>query len=144
MLANEIYICPFCAYRGKLISYRIKSDKYTGKSFQCPDCKQIMRRNTLMRNVTPREWGMWLYASIRVWNKKGEAFYDRIKKKPDGKSFVLADRIKLMGEAVTTDFWGGWNDAKDMDITTLRVIVDNAFIPERVQTKLVKPKRIKI
>lgn len=142
MLANEIYICPFCAYRDKLIKFKT-SGNYTGKTFQCPDCLQVMRRNTLLRKVTPREWGMWLYASIRVWNKHGEKFYDRIKKNPNG-SFVFADRIKMFGEDFTNDFWEGWKEAKTMNNDVWRTIVDNAYIPERVQTKLVKVKRIKI
>lgn len=140
-MANEYYICPFCAYRGKLIEYKIKSMNYTGKTFQCPDCNQIMRRNTLLREITPKEWGMWLYASIRVWNKSGEKFYDRIKKNPNG-SFVFADRIKVFGEEFTNDFWEGWHDAKLMDMSKLKYIVDNTYIPDKVQTKLVKVKRI--
>lgn len=137
MLANECFICPFCAYSGKLIDFIIKGQKYTGKSFQCPDCKQVMRRNTLLRSVTPREWGMWLYASIRVWNKHGDAFYDRIKKEPDGK-FVLAKRLYNMGEDVADEFWGGWKEAKDLSMNRLKHIVDNAYIPERRQSKLVR------
>lgn len=142
MLANEIYICPFCGYMNKLIKFKT-SGNYTGKTFQCPDCLQVMRRNTLLRKVTPKEWGMWLYASIRVWNKHGEKFYDRIKKNPNG-SFVVADRVKMMGENIANDFWEGWKEAKNMDIEHLRYIVDNAFISDVIQTKLVKVKRIKI
>jgi hypothetical protein len=140
MLANEIYICPFCAYKDKLIVFRIKTEKYTGKTFQCPDCHQIMRRDTLLRNVTPREWGIWLYASVRVWNKPGEKFYDRIKKNDDG-SFTLSKRLYLMGEEIAGDFWGGWMDAKNMTMNQWRYIVDNAYIQGRKQTKLVDAKR---
>lgn len=143
MLANKIFICPFCGYRGKLTKFIIKSNNYTGKLFQCPDCLEIMRRNTLMRKITPREWGIWLYASIRVWNKHGEKFYDRIKKNPNG-SFVIADRIKLMGKEISNDFWEGWKEAKEMDIEKLRYIVDNTYIPEMVQIKLVDVKRINV
>lgn len=144
MLANEIFVCPFCAYKDKLINFRIKTGKYTGKTFQCPDCQQVMRRNTLLRSVTPREWAIWLYSSIRVWNRPGEKFYDRIKKKPDGSSFVLADRIRAMGEDVANDFWEGWREAKEMNDEQWRYIVDNAYISDRKQTKLVELKRIKM
>jgi len=143
MLANEIYICPFCAYKDKLINFRIKTEKYTGKTFQCPDCKQVMRRNTLLRNVTPREWAMWLYASMRVWNKSGEKFYDRIKKNNDG-SFTLSKRLYAMGEEIANDFWGGWADAKQMNMDQWKYIVDNAYIPDMKQVRLVESKRIKI
>lgn len=121
----------------KIISNpELKRIRYTGKSFQCPDCKQIMRRNTLLRNISAREWGMWLYASIRIWNKHGESFYDRIKKNRSG-GFVLADRLKLMGEEITSEFWNGWKEAKTMDSNEWKKIVDNAYIPERKQSKLV-------
>ena len=143
MLANEIYICPFCAYKDKLINFRIKTEKYTGKTFQCPDCKQVMRRNTLLRNVTPREWAMWLYASMRVWNKSGEKFYDRIKKNNDG-SFTLSKRLYAMGEEIANDFWGVWADAKQMNMDQWKYIVDNAYIPDMKQVRLVESKRIKI
>jgi len=143
MLANEVYICPFCAYKDKLINFRIKTEKYTGKTFQCPDCKQIMRRNTLLRNVTPREWAIWLYASIRVWNKSGEKFYDRIKKNKDG-SFTMSKRLYAMGEEIANDFWGGWADAKLMDMDQWQYIVDNAYIPDRKQVKLVESRRVKV
>jgi len=139
MLANEIYICPFCAYKGKLITFRIKTEKYTGKTFQCPDCQQVMRRNTLLRNVTPREWAIWLYSSIRVWNKPGEKFYDRIKKNNDG-SFTLSKRLYDMGEEIANDFWSGWKEAKEMGIEQWKYIVDNTYIPDRKQTKLVSIK----
>lgn len=142
ILANETYICPFCAYSGKLVEYRIKAESYTGKTFQCPDCKQIMRRNTLLREITPREWGMWLYASIRVYNGIHDKFYDRIKKEKDGKKFVLASRLYQMGESIVNDFWDGWNEAKTYDKERLIYIVDNAYIPDKYkkQTKLVDVK----
>lgn len=139
MLANEVYICPFCAYKGRLVNFRIKTEKYTGKTFQCPDCNQIMRRNTLLRDVTPREWAIWLYASIRIWNKPGEKFYDRIKKNKDG-SFVLSKRLYAMGEEIANDFWNGWKDAKEMNMEQWQYIVDNTHISERKQTKLVSMK----
>lgn len=141
MLATEYYICPFCAYKGKFIEFTTKKNNgdYSRKTFQCPDCKQIMRRNTLTRNVTPREWAIWLYSSIRVWNNPQEKFYDRLKKNPDG-SFVFADRIKSMGMA--NDFWEGWKEAKEYDENRWKTIVDNAYIPDKVQTRLGDGKRI--
>lgn len=135
MLANEIYICPFCAYRGKFITFSVKKEngEYSKKSFQCPDCKQTMRRNTLIRKVTPREWAIWIYSSIRIWNNPHEKFYDRLKKNPDG-SFVFADRIKLMG--ISNAFWEGWKEAKGYNQKQWQIIVENAYIPVKVQTKL--------
>lgn len=107
--------------------------EYSRKTFQCPDCKQMMRRDTLLKKVTPREWAIWMYSSIRIWTNPREKFYDRLKKNPDG-SFVFADRIKLMG--IADEFWDGWKEAKTYNNTKWKSIVDNAFIPERVQTKL--------
>jgi len=141
MLANEIYVCPFCAYKGNFIEFIIKKDsgEYSKKTFQCPDCQQMMRRNTLIKNITPREWGIWLYSSIRVWSNPREKFYDRLKKKPDG-SFVFADRIKTMG--IADEFWEGWKEAKEYGSTNWKRVVDNAYISDKTQTKLGEVKRI--
>jgi uncharacterized protein (UPF0212 family) len=105
------------------------------KMYQCPDCKQDMRRNTLVRDMTPREWAIWLYASIRVYNKKGDKFYDRIAKTPSGK-FVLADRIYNMG--VSDEFWEGWSEAKTYDEKKLsNAVKDNTYIPRNIQMRLI-------
>jgi hypothetical protein len=87
-----------------------------------------------MRDITAREWAIWLYASIKVWNKKGDKFYDRIAKTPTGK-FVLAQRVYDMGLA--DDFWNGWKEAKTYDEERLKSVVSNAYIPKKVQTRLI-------
>jgi hypothetical protein len=133
---NDKYMCPFCAYIGIVATFRKKNENgtYNRKTFQCPECHQVMRRNTLMRDITAREWAIWLYASIKVWNKKGDKFYDRIAKTPTGK-FVLAQRVYDMGLA--DDFWNGWKEAKTYDEERLKSVVSNAYIPKKVQTRLI-------
>jgi hypothetical protein len=49
-----------------------------------------------------------------------------------------------MGEETANDFWGGWADAKLMNMDQWQYVVDNAYIPDRKQVKLVESKRIKI
>jgi hypothetical protein len=127
---NKKLICPFCAFMGevRLFAFKKKDNSYSRKKFQCPDCKEHMMRNTLYKEMSPYEWGFWLYSSIRVWNRPNYRFYDRISWEK------LKERIWRMGIAV--DFWRGFRDAKDGTRTQWNDSVDNAYKSDTTQLKL--------
>lgn len=78
--AFDMVYCPFCAYRGRLIDFRLtlESGGYSRKQYRCPDCGQVMRKATLKMRISIEEWAEWLYISIRMWNKPEYKFYDKI------------------------------------------------------------------
>ena len=68
--------------------------------FNCPDCKQGMRRDTLLRDMTPSDWARWLYFDVIKYGG-----YNRI-------SFPkLLQRLKEHGWA--GEFWEAWKAAKE-------------------------------
>lgn len=104
ILFNEEVACPFCAYVGRVIEFRTKkserSKSYSTRMFKCPDCGQGMRRDTLLKDMTPSEWARWLYFDVIMYHG-----YDRI-------SFPkLLERLKKYGWA--TEFWEAWKAAKE-------------------------------
>ena len=103
-LFNEEVVCPFCAFKARVIQFRTKksekSASYSTKMFECPDCRQNMRRATLLRDMTVSEWARWLYFDIIMYHG-----YDRI-------SFPkLLQRLKEYGWA--NEFWSAWKAAKE-------------------------------
>lgn len=106
-LFNQELVCPFCAYKGRLIEFRIKksekSKEYSTKLFQCPDCGQRMHRETLLKEMTVSEWARWMYNDVIRY----EGGYERISwdklRGPEG-------RLKKYGWA--TEFWEAFKAAK--------------------------------
>lgn len=132
---NDDYICPFCAFRGKLKDFTRKlKTGYSRKRCTCPDCDENMMRTTLKRNITPYEWGAWLYASIRIWNRPHYRFYDRISWEK------LKIRVKRLN--IANEFWSGFKDTKELNSEAWNKIVDNAYIPQVTQLKLAPIKRM--
>lgn len=128
---DENVICPFCAYKDKIQNFRVKleSGGYSRKTYQCVDCGQIMRKNTLTRKISAYQWGEWLYSSIRVWSGDKGSFYHRISWER------LKDRVKELG--IANDFWNGFKDAKNNYTSRdFDKIVDNAYKPDLIQNKL--------
>lgn len=78
--AFDMVFCPFCAYHGRLIDFRLTLERggYSRKRYRCSDCGQVMRRTTLLMQTTIEEWAEWLYISIRTWNRDEQRFYNRI------------------------------------------------------------------
>jgi len=104
ILFNEEVVCPFCAFVGRVMEFRTKkserSKRYSTKMFKCPDCGQGMRRDTLLKDMTPSEWARWLYFNVIMYHG-----YDRI-------SFPkLLERLRKYGWA--SEFWEAWKAAKE-------------------------------
>jgi len=109
LVFNMEVVCPFCAWRGRVIQFRTKkserSKSFSTKMFKCPDCGQGMRRDTLFRDFTVSEWARWLYTDVIMF--KG---YHRI-------SFPkLLQRLKEYGWA--NEFWSAWKAVKDNRTTS--------------------------
>lgn len=101
---NIEVICPFCAWKGKVIEFRNwkspASKEYSIKMFRCPDCGQRMARRTLFKDMSVSDWARWLYFDVI-----GYRGYDRI-------DFPkLLKRLKEYGWA--NEFWTAWRAAKD-------------------------------
>jgi hypothetical protein len=130
-MSHEIYICYLCAYKGKLQEFRMKKagGGYSRKRFACPDCLQIVKRRSLFMDITPFEWGALIYSMIRVFNRRGEKFYDRV-------SFSkLKDRLYHMG--INEEFWNGFYTAKeDWTQTERGSFIDKIYMPPSTQSKL--------
>jgi hypothetical protein len=103
---------------------------YSRKRYQCPDCQAVMRTLTLKMKMSAYQLGAWTYSSIRVWSGPKNRFYERLSMDK------IVKRVKQHNMA--NDFWDGWNDAKTWDRARWNAVVDNAFIPQIQQSKLVK------
>ena len=78
--------CPYCLYQGKRYMFLVmnkKGDKPQEKTFQCPDCKVIMRHYTLNAtlDMTITAYAKWVY-SVRPFDPgrlKWEKIKDRLR-----------------------------------------------------------------
>ncbi len=141
MSFNEVVLCPFCAYKNRLIEFRLilESGVYSKKRYKCPDCGQIMRKNTLTKHLTLKDWAYWLYASIRVWD---DIFYGSKEKVKRENSFYyriswnkLLYRISLYGYGEA--FWEAWREVKKLSVVQWTEIVEKTFIDDFKQSRLV-------
>jgi len=130
---NTIYTCPFCAYNGELRLYSVYGKKgYKKNVFKCPDCGQIMRKETLTREISVKEWASWLYSSIRIFNDHRHpelSFYNRISWEK------LSTRLKFYGLA--SEFWDSWKETKELSRETLeKIVYEQSIKKKKTQTKL--------
>ena len=91
-------ICIYCGhYEDNIIGFRytIKDGTYSRKSVQCPECKMIMRKDTLLMDITVNEWARYLYYNIRLY--KRDNYFEKIKWDS------LKKNLNDMG--IAKDFW---------------------------------------
>jgi len=123
------YICPFCGYDGEFrLFLTVGKNGYSRKKFKCPDCNQIMKKETLIREMSVEEWAKWLYASVRVFSNHKQpelAFYNRISWEK------LSTRLKFYG--IANEFWESWKETKTFSTQALETLVYN--IPTKKKTK---------
>lgn len=104
---DESFICPYCAAYNKLKAYEPKIVGGKIRSLTCPECKEKMRRETLINSISPREWGAWLYLSIRRYNSNFYKFYDKVHMDK------LFPNLNKQDFITRRDFWAGWKEAKE-------------------------------
>lgn len=125
MSYNTLYVCPYCAYEGQLIEFRLKQKKgYSHHKKQCPDCFNIMFKETLTQEVTIKQWATWLYSTCREIGG-----YDKIK------WTKLFERLKTFG--ISYEFWDEWKKAKELTASEIRVIVEGYYEPVNKQRRLI-------
>lgn len=63
------FCCPFCLYKGDLTKFYVRIKKgYSDKQFKCPDCGQIMRKETLTKKMSITEYAHWVY-DTKAWER---------------------------------------------------------------------------
>jgi len=131
---SELYTCPYCGSRKKLKEYEIIKNK-DGKMRQiiCSICNEKMRKNTLINDITPYEWGEWLYLNIRIYNSHFYRFHDKVHMD------LLVENLRLSPELANC-FWDGWFHAKDEWNkglgNRLLVKIEDKMYPKRKTSKL--------
>jgi hypothetical protein len=93
------YRCPFCL--GEYPIYQFESFTKAGKESKkavCPECKQTMLKKTLTADMSPVEYGRWLYDYTGYGGYK-KISWEKIKR-----------RVVEMGIADT--FWTAYKAAK--------------------------------
>lgn len=109
---GELYVCPYCATYQPLQSYKLKFKNSRLTWITCPICKNKMRRGTLINDLSPYEWGEWIYLSIRAYRDipvpghKDESFFNKVKFP------LLIENLNKMSMITRNDFWKGYKDAK--------------------------------
>ena len=99
------FTCPYCLYTAPLTQFRIKLKKgYSEKRFQCPDCKTIMKRETLTKTMTVKEFAEWILET-HAWERiHWEKFKQRLKQMGIAKQFWKAYKEykqQILGETET-------------------------------------------
>lgn len=109
---NKEYVCLYCGHKDTLSYFLQKkaNGTYSLKMVKCDDCKERMKLNTLLANMSVYEWGLWLYLNIRVYNSPHNKFYERID------FHKLNYNLSKMGKYVTDEFWRGFKDGKSFNL----------------------------
>lgn len=69
---NPVFNCPFCLYIGTLREFYVKTKHgYSKKRAKCPDCRNLMRMDTLTRHISVEDYATWVYyyAMSGFWQK---------------------------------------------------------------------------
>lgn len=98
VMKSQEVTCPFCLYTDYISKFyiRLKHGKVSDKRFQCPDCTQIMQKDTLVKELSVEEYAEWMLM-MNPWRKRVDF--------PKFKS-----RLKEMG--ISYQFWDAYNKAK--------------------------------
>jgi hypothetical protein len=92
--------CPFCFYGGFLYQFLIVRKKgEIAKRGECPDCNKGMLISTLTQDMTPEEYGAFVYNYCLVPNGYEKISWNKLK-----------DRVYRAG--IATEFWHGFSTAK--------------------------------
>ena len=91
------FSCPFCLYSAPITKFliKLKHGNYSEKRFHCPDCGQIMNKQTLTRVQTIEEYAQWIL-DAGAWDRIS---FNKFKK-----------RLKEMG--ISYQFWGHYKKCK--------------------------------
>ena len=105
MELDKEFTCPFCLYTAPLTEFQIKLKKgYSTKRFQCPDCKTIMRRETLTKPMTIKEFAEWILET-HAWERiHWEKFKQRLEQYGMARQFWKAYKEykqQILGETET-------------------------------------------
>lgn len=102
---TKIFCCPFCLYRGDITKFYVKIKKgVSEKRFKCPECGEVMRRETLTKDMTIEQYAQWVY-DTGAWERiKFSTWKKRLK--DYGWSFKFWDEYKrhkteMLGETET-------------------------------------------
>jgi len=101
---NKAYLkevrCPFCFYGGYLYEFIImlKNGK-VGKKGKCPDCGQTMLLSTLTVDITPEDYGKFVYNYCRLPKGHKKFNWDKLKR-------------RIWEAGISYRFWYGFNKAK--------------------------------
>ena len=102
------YICPYCANKATMRNFLLfKADgTYNKKHTKCPLCNKRMRIATLKAEMTPFEWGLWIYLNIRIYNSPYYKFYD------DWQHEIFFLNLDLLPRNMKNDWWKGFKKYK--------------------------------
>jgi len=91
------FLCPYCLYLATITKFliKLKHGNYSEKRFHCPDCGQIMNKDTLVREMSIEEYAEWIL-DAGAW--------ERISFKK------FKTRLRSMG--ISWKFWGHYKKYK--------------------------------
>lgn len=91
------FLCPFCLYLAPITKFliKLKRGNYSEKRFHCPDCGQIMNKQTLVKVMSIEEYAEWIL-DAGAWERIS---FQKFKK-----------RLRKMG--IAYKFWGHYKKYK--------------------------------
>lgn len=127
-------ICIYCGHdEENIIGFRhiSKDGIYSKKTVQCPNCKIIMRKDTLLMDISVEEWARYLYYNIRLY--KRDKYFEKIKWES------LKKNLNALG--ISKQFWEEWKKVKEEceGVNDMMYYLDKSLaISSKAKTKAIK------
>ena len=103
-LTPNFFYCNYCLHEDYINSFLIMGKgRILKTTYQCPDCKVIMREKTLKAEMTAFQYGKWVFEVKR---------FDLTKRL---KMDYIVARVKQFG--IANSFWLGYKEAKEEYLT---------------------------
>jgi len=104
ILKNEPYLCPFCLYEGyiKEFSYLLKNKKISKNRFQCPECGNVMLKESLVKEMSIEEFAIW------IWNYPAPDYWSKCN------FYTFIERLKQRG--IYYQFWNNYYALKNVNM----------------------------
>lgn len=82
-----------------------------------------------MMELSLEQLAYWIYSHIRIFNRQGEKFYDRLSMD------MISKRVRERGWG--NEFWEAWKEAKTWNNKQWLAVVENSYKVGQIQSKLV-------
>lgn len=115
------YVCPYCGSTDVIKNYNIKykSGLINRKMVKCRICNNRMKRETLIVDMSPYDWGLWLSINIHKYRSPHNKFADKVR------FSILYENLNLFGRRIKRDFQEGYYFIRNNKINNVDKLLDD-------------------